>query len=105
MNQHNSLSSLPWSTRLGLALTFTLALLAGIVLWAMFLALFSVLALLGCGWFWWQKRRLRRYSQRGENSFIEGEYQVEEQFQLLEYSRPRQDSDCIRSKAAKIKEV
>lgn len=67
-----------WLTRLVLFLVAALALMAGIVLAALFFALFLVLALIGGGWLWWQRRRLRRQGKQ-QADFIETEYVVLEQ--------------------------
>lgn len=65
-----------WLNRLILFLIAALALVTGMVLSAVFLALFLVLALIGGGWLWWQRRHLRRQTQREQAEFIETEYEV-----------------------------
>lgn len=68
-----------WLTRLALLLITALALVAAIVLSALFFALFLVLALIGGGWLWWQHRRLRRQAKQQQADFIETEYVVLEE--------------------------
>jgi len=66
MNRLNHRPS--WLARLGLSAGFVLAIAAGVVLSAVFFALFSVMALVFGGWLWWQTRRLRRQQRE---AFIE----------------------------------
>lgn len=68
-----------WLNRLILLLIASLALVTGIVLSALFFALFLVLALIGGGWLWWQRRHLRRQAKREQAEFIETEYEVLEE--------------------------
>lgn len=74
-----------WLTRLGLSLGFILMLTAGVILSAVFFALFLVVALVAGGWLWWQTRRLRQqirepieadYTVESRHDPIEGEYLV-----------------------------
>jgi type IV secretory pathway TraG/TraD family ATPase VirD4 len=85
MNRLNHRPS--WLTRLGLSVMFVLAVAAGVVLSAVFVALFLVVALVFGGWLWWQTRRLRR--QQGE-TFIEADYEVESEYEILEDRRPQE---------------
>ena len=70
-----------WLTRLGLTLTFIAILGTGIVLSAVFVALFLTLALVVGGWLWWQGRRLQRQMQE---QFIKADYSVESDYRIIE---------------------
>lgn len=78
MNNQRS-TPLSWLARLGFALAFVLALVAGIVLSAAFFAVLVALALVGGAWLWWQQRRLRRQAGRGRGEIIDVEYEVLEE--------------------------
>ena len=81
-----------WLSRLVMALTLSLALVAGIFLSAIFFALFMVLALIGIVWFWWQNRKLRH--KKTNRSTIDGDI-VEVEYQVLEehHSYPTPEAD------------
>ncbi len=84
----NRLSHRPsWLARLGLSVVFVFAIAAGVVLSAVFFALFLVLALVFGGWLWWQTRRLRRQHRE---TFIEADYEVETEYEILEDRRLRE---------------
>ncbi len=71
-----------WLARLGLALIFTLTLIAAVALSAVFFALFVILALAGGGWLWWQRWRLSRRMRAEPGDIIEVEYEVLEDYRL-----------------------
>jgi hypothetical protein len=76
-----------WLSRLGLALTSVLAVVAG---FAIASVLFTVLLLAGLvagGWLWWQYRRLVRQVRNATPDFIEGEYRIEPERPALEDRR------------------
>ena len=74
-----------WLARLGLALIFTLTLIAAVALSAVFFALFVVLALAGGGWLWWQRWRLSRRMRSAHGDIIEVEYEVVEEDYRLDH--------------------
>lgn len=74
---------------------FILATLAvGIAMSAVFFAVLFGAALMLGGWLWWQSWRMRAHirraarSQSGSGDFIDAEYEVEENYPLLEDARP-----------------
>jgi len=71
-----------WLARLGLALIFTLTLIAAVALSAVFFALFVVLALAGGSWLWWQRWRLSRRMRSAHGDIIGVEYEVLEDYRL-----------------------
>lgn len=88
MNQL-SYTSLSWPTRLGLAFLFIVVALATLALSAFLFAFLLVLAIPAGLWLWWQSRRLRRWAEQQEDDFIEAEYHIETEHEVLE-DRPSQ---------------
>lgn len=75
------LQHLSWPARLGVVAVMVLSVGAAVVLSAVFFALFLVLGLVASGWLWWQNRRLQREARR---HFVEAEYEVVAEADLLE---------------------
>lgn len=72
---------LSWPARLGLTSMLVLGAAATVVLSAVFFALFIVLGVVASGWLWWQGRRLR---QQTRSQYVEAEYEVLAETELLE---------------------
>lgn len=69
-----------WLTRLGLAVTSALIVVAGLAIASVVFTVLLVLGLAAAGWLWWQYRKLaRKISQaaRANPDFIEGDYVIE----------------------------
>ena len=66
-----------WPSRLGLALTSMLAVVAGFAIASLLFAVLLVAGLALGGWLWWHYRRLIRRARNAAPGFIEGEYTVE----------------------------
>lgn len=77
------LQRLSWPARLGVVAVMVLSVGAAVVLSAVFFALFLVLGLVASGWLWWQNRRLQREAR---TQFVEAEYEVVAEAELLEDS-------------------
>lgn len=70
-----------WLTRLGVGLSVAGMLIVGLTLTMVFFALFLAASVVLGGWLWWQVRRLQRQQQE---DYIETEYTVEAEYELLE---------------------
>ena len=66
-----------WLSRLSLALTSTLVIVAGFAVASMLFALLLVAALAAGGWLWWQYRKLVRRTRAARPDALEGEYVIE----------------------------
>lgn len=66
-----------WLSRLGLAATSTLIVVAGLTVASVLFALLLVAGLAAGGWLWWQYRKLLRRARDARPDFIEGEYAIE----------------------------
>lgn len=72
---------LSWPARLGLTAVLVVGAAATVVLSAVFFALFVVLGIVASGWLWWQGRRLRQHTRK---QYVEAEYEVITETELLE---------------------
>ncbi|MFZ1642799.1 MAG: hypothetical protein WAV07_15475 [Candidatus Contendobacter sp.] len=73
-----------WLSRLGLAVTSALVVVAGFAIASLLLTILLVAGLAVGGWLWWQFRRLARRAQSTAPGVIEGEYTVVPEYLALE---------------------
>lgn len=76
-----------WLSRLGLALTSLLAVVAGFAVASVLFAVLLVAGLVAGGWLWWQYRKLARRARAARPDFFEGEYEIEPEQPALEDRR------------------
>ena len=67
----------PWLSRLGLALSSALVIVAGFAVASVLFALLLVAGLAAGGWLWWQYRKLVRRARDARPDALEGEYVIE----------------------------
>jgi hypothetical protein len=77
-----------WLTRLGVSLSLIGMLIVGLTLTLVFFALFLAFSVVLGGWLCWRVRQLRRQQQE---EYIETEYTVEAEYELLEGPKPRSE--------------
>lgn len=66
-----------WLSRLGLALSSALVIVAGFAVASVLFALLLVAGLAAGGWLWWQYRKLVRRARDARPDVLEGEYVIE----------------------------
>jgi uncharacterized protein HemX len=76
-----------WLSRLGLALTSVLAVVAGLAVASVLFAVLLVAGLAAGSWLWWQYRKLARRARDTRPDFLEGEYAIEPEHPALEDRR------------------
>lgn len=76
-----------WPSRLGLALTSVLAVVAGFAVASIVFAVLLVAGLVAGSWLWWQYRKLARRARDTRPDFLEGEYAIEPEHPALEDRR------------------
>jgi uncharacterized protein HemX len=75
---------------------------AAVVLSAVFFALFLVLGLVAGGWLWWQNRRLQREIR---TQFVEAEYEVVAEADLLEDSSDQDQDISINKRQSSSEQI